>query len=149
MFTTAIYQCCAVHFQRNVSNRATAQTPSHGRADPKGILDHKNADQAQMALMTWIARWSDEPGFNLLISWIEETFSVYRLTQNHPRLMKSTNILDRYNEETRVDPVGCRSFQTKRRIYGRFERWQLNLTTIGPDGSLILTPFLLRLRVWL
>ena len=34
---------------------------------------------------------------------IEETFSVYRLPRTHCRRMKSTNMLERYNEEIRLE----------------------------------------------
>ena len=105
VFTTALWQRCAVHFQRNARNRATAQTPLDCRADLKGIWDHEHADQARVALRTWVARWGDEPGCNQLVTWveehIEETFSVYRLPRRHRRRMKSTNMLERYNEEIR------------------------------------------------
>ncbi len=62
-------------------------------------------DQARQALWTWVARWGDEAGCDKLVGWveehIEETFSVYRLPLRHRRRMKSTNMLERFNEEIR------------------------------------------------
>ena len=60
---------------------------------------------ARKELGAWIQRWGDEAGCDKLVSWvdehIDETFSVYRLPRKHRTRMKSTNMLERYNEEIR------------------------------------------------
>lgn len=105
VFTTALWQRCAVHFQRNASTRATAHTPPDCLADLKRMWDYETADQALKALRVWVERWATAAGCEQLVTWveahIEETFSVYRLPRCHRRRMKSTNMLERYNEEIR------------------------------------------------
>ena len=105
VLTTALWQRCAVHFLRNAADHNTR------RADPacfhglKRMWDYEDAAQVRLALQAWLQRWGDEPGCDTLVSWaednIEETFSVYRLPRQHRRRMKSTNMLERYNEEIR------------------------------------------------
>ena len=105
VFTTALWQRCAVHFLRNAVTYETTRTDADCMADLKGMWDHEHADQARVALQAWVARWGDEPGCEKLVTWveehIEETFSVYRLPRRHRRRMKSTNMLERFNEEIR------------------------------------------------
>ena len=105
VFTTALWQRCAVHFLRNASSHATQKTDAGCIHDLKGIWDHEHVDQARQTLRMWVARWGDEPGCDRLVTWveehIEETFSVYRLPRRHRRRMKSTNMLERFNEEIR------------------------------------------------
>lgn len=103
--STALWQRCAVHFLRNASDYNTR------RADPacldglKRMWDYEDVDQAHRALQTWMQRWGDESGCDKLVSWVEayikDTVAVYRLPLKHRRRMKSTNMLERYNEEIR------------------------------------------------
>ena len=57
------------------------------------------------ALKDWVNRWGDVAGYWRLVDWVEEnveeTFTVYRLPAGHRRRMKSTNMLERLNEEIR------------------------------------------------
>ena len=52
-------------------------------------------------LAAWLAKW--QPRYPSLTSWvedtIEETFTYYRLPRQHHKHMKSTNMLERLNEE--------------------------------------------------
>ena len=61
--------------------------------------------EAREALGFWVARWGHEKGFGRLVDWVEdpveETLTVYRLPREHRSRMKSTNMLERYNEELR------------------------------------------------
>ena len=53
----------------------------------------------------WVTHWGDEKGVGKLVEWVEdhveETLTVYRLSREHRSRMKSTNMLERYNEELR------------------------------------------------
>src|SRR3546814_7864322 len=59
--------------------------------------------EARADLAQWLARWSAK--YPRLTDWaeetIEETFSFYRLPRRHHKHMKSTNMLERFNEEIR------------------------------------------------
>ena len=105
VFTTALWQRCAVHFLHNAVTHVTTKTDPECVDDLKGIWSHEEVGQARQALGTLVARWGDEPDCEKLVTWvedhIEETFSVYRLPRRHRRRMKSTNMLERFNEEIR------------------------------------------------
>ena len=53
------------------------------------------------SLAAWLKKWS--PRYEKLTSWveenIEETLTYYRLPRQHHKHMKSTNMLERLNEE--------------------------------------------------
>ena len=80
----------------------------------KRVWDYCDAEQARPALPAWLQRWGDEPGCDTLVTVvdenIEEMFSVYRLPRQHRIRMKSTNMLDRYNEEIRLPTRVVRIF---------------------------------------
>ncbi len=65
----------------------------------------EHVGEAREALGAWVARWGDEKGLGRLVEWVEdhveETLTVYRLPKEHRLRMKSTNMLERYNEELR------------------------------------------------
>ena len=68
-------------------------------------VHYEEPNQAYLALQAWNERWGDEPRCYKLVSLIEEnideTLSVYRLPRRHRRRMKSTTMLERYNEDIR------------------------------------------------
>src|SRR3546814_4667574 len=67
------------------------------------LYDRRNLAEARADLAQWLARWSAK--YPRLTDWaeetIEETFSFYRLPRRHHKHMKSTNMLERFNEEIR------------------------------------------------
>ena len=105
VLTTALWQRCSVHFLRNARDRLSR------RADPacldglKRLWDCEDLERAQEELAAWRDRWGDEKGCVKLVEWVEEnveeTLSVYRLPREHRKRMKSTNMLERLNEEIR------------------------------------------------
>ena len=101
----ALWQRCAVHFLRNAYDHASHQTDPACLADLKRMWSCTDMVHARHELQIWLQRWGDEPGCQKLATWVEEnideTFSVYRLPRAHRTRMKSTNMLERYNEEIR------------------------------------------------
>ena len=82
------------------------------------LYDRRNLKEAQADLAAWLKRW--EKRYPKLTDWVEEnigeTLTFYRLPRQHHRNMKSTNLLERLNEEikrrTRVvrifpNPASC------------------------------------------
>src|SRR3546814_5925355 len=67
------------------------------------LYDRRNLAESRADLAQWLARWSAK--YPRLTDWaeetIEETFSFYRLPRRHHKHMKSTNMLERFNEEIR------------------------------------------------
>ena len=65
------------------------------------LYDRRDAQEARTDLRAWLSRWQDKhPKF---CEWveanIEETFTFYRLPQAHHKHLKSTNMLERLNQE--------------------------------------------------
>ena len=59
------------------------------------------ASEARRDLAAWLQRWQGK--YPKLTDWveenIEETFAFYRLPRQHHKHLKSTNMLERYNQE--------------------------------------------------
>ncbi len=105
VLTTALWQRCAVHFLRNAVAHTTHQTDPDCVDELKRLWSCSGMKAARRELRNWIERWGEDPSCDALVTWveehIEETFSVYRLPRAHRKRMKSTNMLERYNEEIR------------------------------------------------
>ena len=103
VLTTALSQRCAVHFLRNAVTHTTHQTDPDYVDELKLLWSCSGMKAARRELRNWIERWGEELGCDALVTWveenIEETFSVYRLPRAYRKRMKSTNMLERYNEE--------------------------------------------------
>jgi len=65
------------------------------------LYERRSVDEARRDLATWLGRWQGR--YPKLCDWveanIEETLSFYRLPLAHHKHMKSTNMLERQNEE--------------------------------------------------
>jgi len=89
----AAWQRCYVHFLRN----AIDHLPRKHDDDCLKELE------ARSDLKAWIERWQGR--YAKLVAWveenIEETLTYFSLPQAHHRNMKSTNMLERFNEEIR------------------------------------------------
>ena len=73
------------------------------RADKAGPGDRRDLAEARRNLAAWLAKWSGK--YSKLTGWVEEnideTLSFYRLPRQHHKHLKSTNALERLNEEIR------------------------------------------------
>jgi putative transposase len=65
------------------------------------LYDRRDLAEARRDLAAWLAKWSAK--YPKLTSWveetIEETLTFYRLPRQHHKHLKSTNMLERLNEE--------------------------------------------------
>ena len=72
--------------------------------------------EARSDLTAWLARWAGK--YPRLTTWVEEnleeTLSFYRLPRQHHKHLKSTNMLERWNEEIKRRTQVCGSFPTRR-----------------------------------
>ncbi len=105
VFPTALWQRCCVHFLRNARDKLSRSADPACLEGLKRLWGCEHVGEAREALGAWVARWGDEKGFGRLVEWVEEhveeTLTVYRLPREHRLRMKSTNMLERYNEELR------------------------------------------------
>jgi putative transposase len=67
------------------------------------LYDRRNFTEAQRDLAAWLQRWLCK--YPKLTDWVEEnigsTLTFYRLPPQHHKHLKSTNMLERLNEEIR------------------------------------------------
>ncbi len=100
---SAAWQRCYVHFLRNALDYLPRKGDGDCMQELRWIYDRKDLKDARKALEEWYKRWSTK--YSKLCNWveenIEETLSFYELPRQHHRHLKSTNMLERLNEEIR------------------------------------------------
>jgi putative transposase len=97
----AAYQRCYVHFLRNSLDYVPRRVDDDCLQELHWLYDRRDLSEARRDLAAWLGKWSAKyPG---LTGWveenIEETLSFYRLPRQHHKHLKSTNMLERLNEE--------------------------------------------------
>lgn len=97
----AAWQRCYVHFLRNALDHLPRKADDDCLQELRWLYDRRNLKEAQQDLAAWLKRW--EKRYPKLTDWVEqnigETLTFYRLPRQHHRNMKSTNLLERLNEE--------------------------------------------------
>src|SRR3954452_17994928 len=97
----AAFQRCYVHYLRNALDHLPRKADDDCLQELRWIYDRRELVEARADLAAWLKKWS--PRYEKLTSWveesIEETFTYYRLPRQHHKHMKSTNMLERLNEE--------------------------------------------------
>jgi putative transposase len=97
----AVWQRCYVHFLRNALDHLPRKAVDDCRQELRWLYDRRDLSEAQKDLAQWLERWGAR--YPKLCEWVEgnigETFSFYRLPLPHHKHLKSTNMLERFNEE--------------------------------------------------
>jgi putative transposase len=97
----AAYQRCYVHFLRNALDYVPRRVDDDCLQELRWIYDRRDLAEARADLAAWLAKWQAK--YARLVAWveenIEETLTFYRLPRQHHRHLKSTNMLERLNEE--------------------------------------------------
>src|SRR5919199_2865632 len=97
----AFVQRCYVHFLRNALDHLPRKADDDCLRELRWIDDRRERAEAKADLAAWLKKWGAR--YDRLTSWveenIEETFTYYRLPRQHHKHMKSTNMLERLNEE--------------------------------------------------
>ena len=103
VLTEAAFQRCYVHFLRNALDHLPRKADDDCLQELRWLYDRRSVEEARRDLAAWIAKWSGR--YPRLVAWaeetIEETFTFYRLPRQHHKHLKSTNMLERLNEEIR------------------------------------------------
>ena len=101
LLTDAAWQRCYVHFLRNALDYLPRKAPDDCLTELRWIYDRQNLEEARRDLAAWLAKWQVK--YPKLCQWvednIEETLTFYRLPREHHKHLKSTNMLERLNEE--------------------------------------------------
>ena len=99
--TDAAWQRCYVHFLRNALDYLPRRADDDCLQELRWIYDRRDIQEAQRDLAAWIGKWQGK--YPKLVDWVEtnigETLTFYRLPRAHHKHMKSTNMLERLNEE--------------------------------------------------
>lgn len=101
VMTEAAWQRCYVHFLRNALDYLPRRGDHDCLQELRWIFSRRDIGEARRDLSAWIAKW--ESKYAKLCDWVEqnidETLTYYRLPPEHHKHMKSTNMLERLNEE--------------------------------------------------
>jgi transposase-like protein len=97
----AAYQRCYVHFLRNALDHLPRKHSDDCLQELRWLYDRRDLAEAKADLAAWLTKWSGR--YEKLTDWveetIEETFTYYRLPRQHHKHLKSSNMLERLNEE--------------------------------------------------
>jgi putative transposase len=108
----AAWQRCYVHFLRNALDHMPRKKDDDCLTELRWIYERRNVQEARQDLAAWLTKW--ESRYRKLCEWvennIEETLTFYRLPQAHHKHLKSTNMLERLNEELKRRTLVVRIF---------------------------------------
>jgi putative transposase len=108
----AAWQRCYVHFLRNTLDYLPRKADDDCLIELRWIYERRNREEARQDLNTWLAKWGAR--YPKLCVWvedhIEETLTFYGLPLPHHKHLKSTNLLERLNEELKRRTLVVRIF---------------------------------------
>ncbi len=132
--TGAAWQRCYVHFLRNAIDHLPRKRDDDCLQELRWLYDRRQLKEAKADIRAWVEKWQGR--YAKLVSWvednIEETLTYYRLPFRHHRHLKSTNMLERFNEEikrrthvVRIFPNEASCLRLVRALaVEQHERWQ-------------------------
>lgn len=95
------WQRCYVHFLRNAKDYLPRKGDDDCLTELRWLYERRDIEEARRDLAAWLAKWGDK--YERLCVWveecIEETLTFYRLPRTHHKHMRSTNLLERFNQE--------------------------------------------------
>jgi len=99
----AAWQRCYVHFMRNALDHLPRKHGDDCLQELRWLYDRRDLAEAKADLAAWLAKWSSK--YPRLTGWAEDnidcTLTFFRLPRQHHKHLKSTNMLERLNEEIR------------------------------------------------
>ena len=97
----AAWQRCYVHFLRNALDYVPRRVKDDCLQELRWMYDRRDLAEVRRDLAAWLGKW--QARYAKLCGWvednIEETLTYYRLPLAHHKHMKSTNMLERLNQE--------------------------------------------------
>jgi transposase-like protein len=99
----AAWQRCYVHFLRNALDHLPRKHGDDCLQELRWLYDRRDLAEAKADLAAWLSKWSGR--YPRLTTWVEETvertLTFFCLPRQHHKHLKSTNTLERLNEEIR------------------------------------------------
>jgi len=112
VLTEAVWQRCYVHFLRNTLDYVPRKVDDDCLMELRWFYDRRDLAEVRRDLAVWLAKWQAK--YPKLTSWVEdnleETLTYYRLPLPHHKHMKSTNMLERLNQELKRRTLVVRIF---------------------------------------
>ena len=106
------WQRCSVHFLRNALDYLPRKAEDDCLQELRWMYERRNVDKARRDLKPWLEKWGGK--YPKLCAWaetnIEETWTFYRLPVAHHKHLKSTNLLERFNQEIKRRTLVVRIF---------------------------------------
>ncbi len=97
----AAWQRCYVHFLRNALDHLPRKADDDCLTELRWLYDRRDLEEPRGDLAAWLNKWQGK--YPKLCDWvednIEETFTFYQLPRQHHKHLKSTNMLERLNQE--------------------------------------------------
>ena len=101
VLSEAAWQRCYVHFLRNALDYLPRKGAEECLTELRWLYDRRDIAEARRDLGAWLEKWSAR--YARLCTWVEEnieaTWTYYRLPRAHHKHLKSTNMLERLNQE--------------------------------------------------
>jgi transposase-like protein len=101
VLSEAAWQRCYVHFLRNALDYVPRKNAEDCLMELRWLYDRRDVNEARADLRQWLEKWSSK--YSKLCAWVEEnieaTWTFYRLPREHHKHLKSTNMLERLNQE--------------------------------------------------
>ena len=115
----AVWQRCYVHFLRNALDYLPRKADDDCRQEVALALRPAQSQRGRAGSAAWLMRWATR--YPKLTDWVEahigETLNFYSLPRQHHKHLKSTNMLERLNEEIKRRTRVVRIFPTRRVAY--------------------------------
>ena len=112
VLSEAVWQRCYVHFLRRALDYLPRKADDECMTELRWIYDRRTIEEARADLAAWLKKWGAR--YQKLCDWveanIEETLTFYRLPRQHHKNLKSTNLLERLNEEIKRRTLVVRIF---------------------------------------
>jgi len=106
------WQRCYVHFLRNALDYLPRKADDDCLQELRWMYERRNVEEARRDLKQWLEKWQAK--YPKLCAWvetnIEETWTFYRLPVAHHKHLKSTNLLERFNQEIKRRTLVVRIF---------------------------------------
>jgi len=106
------WQRCYVHFLRNALDYLPRKADDDCLQELRWMYERRNVEEARRDLKQWLEKWAAK--YPKLCAWvetnIEETWTFYRLPVAHHKHLKSTNLLERFNQELKRRTLVVRIF---------------------------------------
>jgi putative transposase len=106
------WQRCYVHFLRNALDYLPRKADDDCLQELRWMYERRNVEEARRDLKAWLEKWAAK--YPKLCHWveanIEETWTYYQLPLAHHKHLKSTNLLERFNQEIKRRTLVVRIF---------------------------------------